>query len=64
MLRQKMVSEVLENVENYVKNDLNNGKPYRRVKNYNYNYGMMAAEYGRGSLQAYINQNVIKVGRA
>jgi hypothetical protein len=63
-LRQKMVGEVLENIESYVKKELVQGKGYKRVKNYNYNYWPMAEEYGKGSLQTYINENVIKVGRA
>ena len=42
MLRQKMVNEVLDNIENYVKNDLQDSKPYKRIKNYNYNYNSIA----------------------
>lgn len=37
-LRQKMVQEVLENVESYVKNEMGQNRPYRRVKPYNYGY--------------------------
>jgi hypothetical protein len=37
-VRQKMIKEVFDNIENYVKNDLPKGKPYHRLKNYSYNY--------------------------
>ncbi len=43
-VRQKMVAEVFENVESYVKNDLANNKPYKRAKNYNYSYSPIAIE--------------------
>ena len=50
-------------MEQYVKNDLPKSKPYRRSKNYNYNYSPMAIEYGKGTLQSYINQNAVRVGK-
>lgn len=63
MLRQKMVTQIFDNIGNYAKNDLPQGKTYKRLKNYNYNYSPVMMEYRKGSLQSYINQNAIRAGK-
>lgn len=38
VLRQRMVQEMLENIENFVKTDLPKGTQYKRLKGYSYSY--------------------------
>jgi hypothetical protein len=37
-MRQKMLGQIFDNIESYVKEDLPKGRPYKRTRNYNFNF--------------------------